>query len=72
MQLIADASPAELCDLLPVATQWELAEMTRRFVLVGLFVVVQPGKVLQVFLGTTFSAFFLMVQLQVLIVSSSK
>ena len=43
---------------------WELAEIGRRFVLVGLFVVVKPGTIIQIFVGTMFSAAFLMVQLQ--------
>lgn len=43
---------------------WELAEMARRLVLVGFLVVVEPGKIIQVFLGTTFSAAYLMIQLQ--------
>ena len=42
---------------------WELAEIGRRFVLVGLFVVVQPGTIIQIFVGTMFCAAFLMVQL---------
>ena len=43
---------------------WELAEIGRRFVLVGLFVVVKPGTIIQIFVGTMFCAAFLMVQLQ--------
>ena len=34
-------------------------EMARRFVLVGLFVVVSPGSILQIMLGTIFCAFYL-------------
>lgn len=44
---------------------WELAEMIRRFVLVGLFVVVEPGTIMQITLATIFCAVYLMVQLQV-------
>ena len=43
---------------------WELAEMLRKFLLVGLFVVVQPGSIMQIALGTIVCASFLMVQLQ--------
>ena len=38
--------------------------MGRRFVLVGYFVVIKRGTIMQLFLGTIFSAAFLMVQLQ--------
>jgi hypothetical protein len=40
-------------------------EMARRFVLVGLFVVIKPGTVTQLFLGSTCCAAYLMIQLQV-------
>ena len=43
---------------------WELAEMLRKFLLVGVFVVVEPGSILQISLGTIVCAVFLMVQLQ--------
>ena len=38
--------------------------MARKFLLVGIFVVVTPGTVMQVALGTIVSAAYLMVQLQ--------
>ena len=40
----------------------ELVEMLRRFVLVGLMVVVYNGSMVQIVLGTLFSAIFLLVQ----------
>ena len=43
---------------------WELAEMLRRFLLVGLFVVIEPHTMMQLALGTIVSAVFLLVQLQ--------
>ena len=43
---------------------WELVEMLRKFLLVGVFVVVKPGSVLQIAVGTTVCAAYLMVQLQ--------
>ena len=39
-------------------------QMVRRFVLVGLFVIVEPGTVTQVVGGTLFCAVYLTVQLQ--------
>jgi len=43
---------------------WELMEMGRKFLLVGVFVVVSPGTVLQIFLATLVSAIYLFIQLQ--------
>ena len=43
---------------------WELAEMLRKFLLVGLFVVVEPGSIRQVVLATMVCVVFLMVQMQ--------
>jgi hypothetical protein len=46
--------------------QWELAEMTRRFLLVGIAVVVEPGTILQLTAATLFSLVFLVMQHQVI------
>jgi hypothetical protein len=35
---------------------WELMEMLRKFLLIGLFVTVEPGTILQVTIGTVVSA----------------
>jgi len=43
---------------------WELMEMGRKFLLVGLYVTVQPGSIMQIAIGTITSATYLMVQLQ--------
>ena len=43
---------------------WELVEMLRKFLLVGLFVTVQPGSIMQIAVGTIVAATYLMVQLQ--------
>ena len=43
---------------------WELAEMGRRLLLVGLLVVIEPGTILQLSLGTIACGSYLMVQLQ--------
>jgi uncharacterized membrane protein YhaH (DUF805 family) len=43
---------------------WELMEMLRKFFLVGLFVVLEPGTILQITCGTIVCATYLMVQLQ--------
>ena len=43
---------------------WELMEMLRKLLLVGVFVVVKPGSILQVSVGTIVCATYLMVQLQ--------
>lgn len=48
----------------PTAFWWESVEMLRRLVLVGLFVNVAPGTMMQVSLGTIFCAVYLIVQLQ--------
>ena len=42
---------------------WELAEMARRLFLIGIMVVIEPGKMTQIAIGTIFSAAFLVVQL---------
>ena len=42
---------------------WELMEMLRKFILVGLFVTIEPGTILQISSGTIFCATYLMVQL---------
>lgn len=44
--------------------RWELLEMLRRLVLVGLLVVFKPGTIYQIFCGTSFCAAYLMIQLQ--------
>ena len=43
---------------------WEIAEMLRKFLLVGIMVVIEPGTVTQLVLGTIISAVYLMIQLQ--------
>ena len=48
----------------PTCFWWELMEMLRKFLLVGLFVIIQPGSILQIVIGTITCAIFLMVQLQ--------
>ena len=49
----------------PWAFWWELVEMTRRLVLVGFFVLVSRGSILQVVLGSAFCAVYMLVALQV-------
>ena len=39
-------------------------EMGRKFLLVGLYVTVQPGSIMQIAIGTITAAVYLMVQLQ--------
>ena len=43
---------------------WEIAEMLRKFLLVGLFVTIQPGSITQIALATIVCAIFMLVQLQ--------
>ena len=43
---------------------WEIAEMLRKFLLVGLFVTIEPGSITQIALATIVTAVFLLVQLQ--------
>jgi len=43
---------------------WELMEMLRKFLLIGLFVTVEPGTILQIALGTVVSAAYVMIQLK--------
>ena len=43
---------------------WELVDMSRRFLLVGLFVVLEPGTITQITLGTIVSAVYLLIQMQ--------
>ena len=43
---------------------WELAEMLRKFLLVGLFVTLEPGSILQISIATIVCAAFLLIQLQ--------
>ena len=51
-------------DFEPHMYWWELVEMLRRFVLVGLMVYVCNGSMIQIILGTLFSTIFLLVQVQ--------
>lgn len=51
------------CDV-RVLDRWELAEMARRFFLVGFFVDFEPGTITQIVVGMLFCAAFLMFQLQ--------
>ena len=48
----------------PTCFWWELMEMGRKFLLVGLFVNVQPGSITQITIGTIVCAVYLMIQLQ--------
>ena len=41
---------------------WEIAEMTRRFLLVGLAVILQPGSVFQIIFGTMISFTYMFLQ----------
>jgi len=43
---------------------WELMEMLRKFLLIGLLVTIEPGSVIQIVMGTVVCATYLMVQLQ--------
>ena len=45
--------------------RWELFEMVRRFFLVGLFSILNPGSISQLVAATIFCIVFLLVQLQV-------
>ena len=44
---------------------WEIAEMLRKFLLVGLFIVIESGTVTQIALATIFCAVYLLIQMQV-------
>ena len=50
-------------DYKPEFYWWELTELCRRFILLGLFVNLSPGSVLQLMLGTVVSAAYLVLQL---------
>jgi len=43
---------------------WDLMEMLREFLLVGIFVTVEKGTILQITIGTVVSAAYLMIQVQ--------
>ena len=43
---------------------WELAEMMRRFILVGLLVVYEPGTMMQLVAGTSFCVGYFAIQIQ--------
>lgn len=49
----------------PMFCYWELVEMVRRLLLVGMFVLIKRGSMTQLFFGTVFAAVFLLVQSQV-------
>ena len=42
---------------------WEIAEMMRKFLLVGLFVCIEPGSITQIAMATIVTAVYLLVQL---------
>jgi hypothetical protein len=48
----------------PTIFWWEVAEMLRKFLLVGLFVTVEPGTITQISLGTIVCAVYLLIQMQ--------
>jgi len=48
----------------PWAFWWELCEMARRLALVGVFVMIEQGSMIQLILGTTFSAAYMLIQMQ--------
>ena len=48
----------------PWAYWWELCEMSRRLVLVGIFVLAQRGSLMQLVYGTIFSASYILLQIQ--------
>ena len=48
----------------PQCYYWELAEMTRRFFLVGIAVIIRPGSVVQITLGTLFCTVYQLIQMQ--------
>ena len=43
---------------------WEIVEMLRKLLLVGIMVVVASGTTLQIVLGTLFAAIFMLFQVQ--------
>ena len=43
---------------------WELCEMARRLTLVGVFVVIEQGSMMQLMIGTAFSACYMLLQMQ--------
>lgn len=49
-------------DVQPGFYWWELMEMSRRLTLIGFLVVVEPGSMLQLVLGTTFAFIFFIVR----------
>ena len=51
-------------EYVPTVFWWEIMEMIRKFLLVGLFVTLMPGSITQIAIGTIVCATFLMVQLQ--------
>jgi len=48
----------------PCAFWWELCEMVRRLTLVGIFVVIEQGSLMQLMIGTAFSACYMLLQMQ--------
>ena len=51
-------------DVDPAFYWWELTEMVRKLWLIGFLVVIQPGSLLQLVLGTSFAFIYLVVQMQ--------
>ena len=48
----------------PVVFWWELVEMVRRFLLIGLFVVIQKGTITQLLLGLAVSVVHVVCQME--------
>ena len=52
-------------DYEPLGFWWEVIEMLRRFFLVGLLNIINPGSITQLVFATTFCIFYLVMQVQV-------
>ena len=55
-------NPTTILTRTPTLTRWELVEMLRRFILIGVMVVVYNGSMVQLTLGTLCSAILLFFQ----------
>jgi hypothetical protein len=64
MQILTRRSRAHIPFAYRWAFWWELCEMARRLILVGVFILIEQGSIMQIMIGTAFCAAYMLLQMQ--------